>query len=210
MSQDEQPISYFDNRFRKEAVKLLPGQYVATASNKVLVTILGSCVAACIYDPEKKIGGMNHFMLPELNLASELDNNLASKYGVHAMDMLIEKLITLGARKEKLVAKAFGGGKVLAGFVQQDIGRINAEFVVNYLTRENIPLLNSDLMSDYARKIYFLPDEGNVYMKRIRNFNNTSLYERESSHRVLLSQQATPDDFSLTEPDNAHQSSRGR
>ena len=178
--------------------------------SNLLATSITDFESACLHDPTRGIGGMNHFMLPELNLASNLDSNLAAKYGVHAMDMLIEKLITLGARKDKLVAKAFGGGKVLAGFVQQDIGRINAEFVINYLTREKIPLLNSDLMSDYARKIYFMPDEGNVYMKRIRNFNNASLYERESNHRVLLSQQANPDDFSLTEPDDAHQSSRGR
>ena len=74
MSQDENPIRYFDNRLQKEAVKLLPGQYYATASDKALVTILGSCVAACIFDQEKKIGGMNHFMLPDLNFTTNLDH----------------------------------------------------------------------------------------------------------------------------------------
>ena len=130
MSQDEQPISYFDNRFRKEAVKLLPGQYVATASNKVLVTILGSCVAACIYDPEKKIGGMNHFMLPELNLASELDSNLASKYGVHAMDMLIEKLITLGARKESWWLKLLAAAKCLLGLCNKILAELTLSLLL--------------------------------------------------------------------------------
>ena len=89
MSQDQNPIRYFDNRLQKEAVKLLPGQYYATASDKALVTILGSCVAACIFDQEKQIGGMNHFMLPDLNLTTNLDDCLSTKYGIHAMNMLI-------------------------------------------------------------------------------------------------------------------------
>ncbi|GEA11944.1 chemoreceptor glutamine deamidase CheD [Alteromonas sp. KUL49] len=210
MSQDEQPITYFDKRLQREAVKLLPGQYVATSSNKVLVTILGSCVSACIYDPETNIGGMNHFMLPDLNLASSLDNCLASKYGVHAMSMLIEQLVKLGANRGRLVAKAFGGGKVLPGFVQQDIGKINAEFVVAYLKQESIPLISSDLMSNYARKIYFFPEEGNVFMKRIKEFNNAGLYERESTHRVLLAQQAKAGTFTFTETLDADKSTGRR
>ena len=201
MSQDENPIRYFDNRLQKEAVKLLPGQYYATASDKALVTILGSCVAACIFDQEKKIGGMNHFMLPN-------DACLATKYGVHAMNMLIDQLVHLGARRNKLMAKAFGGGKVLPGFVQQDIGRVNAEFVLEYLDDANIPLISSDLMSTYARKIYYFPADGNVYMKRIREFNNATLYERESTHRVLLSEQAKTGVISFSEQSHAYKSPR--
>lgn len=208
MSQDENPIRYFDNRLQKEAVKLLPGQYYATASDKALVTILGSCVAACIFDQEKQIGGMNHFMLPDLNLTTNLDDCLATKYGIHAMNMLIEQLIHLGARRNKLAAKAFGGGKVLPGFVQQDIGRINAEFVLEYLDNANIPLISSDLMSTYARKIYYFPNDGNVYMKRIREFNNATLFERESTHRVLLSEQAKAGVISFPEQSHAYKSPR--
>ena len=208
MSQDETPIRYFDNRLQKEAVKILPGQYYATASDKALVTILGSCVAACIFDKDKKIGGMNHFMLPDLNFATNLDACLATKYGVHAMNMLIEQLVHLGARRDKLVAKAFGGGKVLPGFVQQDIGRVNAEFVLEYLDNANIPLISSDLMSNYARKIYYFPADGNVYMKRIREFNNATLYERESTHRVLLSEQAKTGVISFSEQSHAYKSPR--
>ena len=208
MSQDDKPISYFDNRLQKEAVKLLPGQYYATSNDKALVTILGSCVAACVYDEEMKIGGMNHFMLPDIHLTSESEHCLATKYGVHAMDTLIQKLVSKGARQSKLLAKAFGGGKVLPGFVQQDIGRINAEFVIEYLNNANIPLINSDLMSTYARKIYFFPHEGKVYMKRIRDFNNATLYERESTHRVLLAQQAKEGVTSFAEHIHAYKSSR--
>ena len=208
MNQGANPIRYFDNRLQKEAIKLLPGQYYATASDKALVTILGSCVAACIFDQEKKIGGMNHFMLPELNLTTNLDACLATKYGIHAMNMLIDQLVHLGARRNKLMAKAFGGGKVLPGFVQQDIGRVNAEFVLDYLDNANIPLISSDLMSTYARKIYYFPADGSVYMKRIREFNNTTLYERESTHRVLLSEQAKAGVISFSEPSHVERSPR--
>ncbi len=207
MSHGENPIRYFDNRLQVEAVKLLPGQYYVTSANKALVTILGSCVAACIYDEERKIGGMNHFMLPDVSLAQKTDSSLATKYGVHAMDTLIEQLIATGARKDKLVAKAFGGGKVLPGFVQQDIGRVNAEFVLDYLDNVGIPLLSSDLMANYARKIYFFPSEGNVYMKRIRDYHNATLHERETTHRVLLSEQAKMGDFPTPYEADLHTSS---
>jgi len=206
MCQEETPTRYFDNRLQKEAVKLLPGQYYATSSDKALVTILGSCVAACIHDKDKKIGGMNHFMLPDLNFTTSNDDCLATKYGVHAMNMLIDQLVHLGARRNKLVAKAFGGGKVLPGFVQQDIGRVNAEFVLDYLDNANIPVISQDLMSTYARKIYYFPADGNVYMKRIREFNNATLYERESSHRYLLSEQAKTGVISFSEQSYANKS----
>ena len=207
MSQDETPISYFDRRLKIDAVKLLPGQYYVTASNKALVTILGSCVAACIYDEEKQIGGMNHFMLPDLTASSDITNSLVTKYGVHAMNVLISQLIRLGARREKLVAKAFGGGKVVQGMVQQDIGNVNAEFVVQYLSNANIPLKSFDLKSNYARKIYFFPSNGNVYMKRIRDFHNETLQNRESVHYKLLSEQAQSGEIPLSEALYAYKSS---
>ena len=151
---------------------------------------------------------MNHFISPDLNFTTNLDACLATKYGVHAMNMLIDQLVHLGARRNKLMAKAFGGGKVLPGFVQQDIGRVNAEFVLEYLDDAHIPLISSDLMSTYARKIYYFPADGNVYMKRIREFNNATLYERESTHRVLLSEQAKTGVISFSEQSHAYKSPR--
>ncbi|BFT32337.1 chemoreceptor glutamine deamidase CheD [Alteromonas sp. D210916BOD_24] len=190
MKHDGKPICYFDNRLKVDAIKLLPGQFYVTGSNKVLVTILGSCVAACILDVEKQIGGMNHFMLPDTTISNDANMDTHTKYGISAMDTLIEELVNAGARRDKLVAKVFGGGQVLPSFVQQDIGRVNAEFVLEYLKCVNISLVSSDLMSNYARKIYFFPSSGSVYMKRIRDFHNATLHERETTHRVLLTEQA--------------------
>ena len=132
----ELPINYYDKRFSREAVKLLPGQYFATSQDKMLVTVLGSCVAACLFDPHTGVGGMNHFMLPTVNkLAGEFEQvqGMAAKYGVHAMEILINELVKLGAKKERLNAKVFGGGKVVPTFVQNDVGNINAEFVMQFL-----------------------------------------------------------------------------
>ena len=168
MSQDENPIRYFDNRLQKEAVKLLPGQYYATASDKALVTILGSCVAACIFDQEKKIGGMNHFMLPG---NSDVYNPLSAsaRYGSYAMEILINEILKRGASRENLEAKVFGGGNVMSSITTSNVGQRNAKFVVDYLGFESIPIVAQDLMENCPRKVVFFPNTGRVLMKRLHN-----------------------------------------
>ena len=198
----EAPISYYDKRFATDAVKLLPGQYFVTTQNKMLVTVLGSCVAACLFDPVSGIGGMNHFMLPSVNkTAEEFDKmqGVAAKYGVHAMELLINDLVKAGASKKRIKAKIFGGGKVVPSFVQNDVGRFNAEFVTQFLNTERIPILASDLCDTYARKIYFFPSDGNVLMKRIHELNNATIIERESQHRWELSTRAPSGSVDLFE-----------
>lgn len=183
---DESPISYFDTRFNRDAVKLLPGQYFATSADKLIVTVLGSCVAACIRDPIAKVGGMNHFMLPEATRADARGRSAATKYGLHAMTILIEELERLGGRRERMEAKVFGGGKVLNGFNKCDVGQTNAAFVEDFLAKTGIPVIGRDLCQDYARKIYYTPASGDVCMKRIRRYNNTTILERERQHRQKL------------------------
>lgn len=198
----ELPISYYDQRFSIDAVKLLPGQYFVTTHNKMLVTVLGSCVAACLFDPVAGVGGMNHFMLPNVNKsASELEQSqdVAAKYGIHAMELLINDLVKAGASKSRIKAKVFGGGKVVPSFVQNDVGKLNAEFVSHFLDTELIPILASDLCDNYARKIYFFPRDGKVLMKRINELNNTTIIKRESQHRWELSRQAPSGSVDLFE-----------
>jgi len=198
----EAPISYYDKRFATDAVKLLPGQYFVTTQNKMLVTVLGSCVAACLFDPASGIGGMSHFMLPSVNkTAEEFDKmqGVAAKYGVHAMELLINDLVKAGASKKRIKAKIFGGGKVVPSFVQNDVGRFNAEFVTQFLNTERIPILASDLCDTYARKIYFFPSDGNVLMKRIHELNNATIIERETQHRWELSTRAPSGSVDLFE-----------
>ncbi|MBU3020707.1 chemoreceptor glutamine deamidase CheD [Aestuariibacter sp. A3R04] len=182
-----QPAYYYDSRFGRDAAKILPGQYFVTNEDKLIVTVLGSCVAACIFDPITEIGGMNHFMLPS-NKAVDRDNLQATRYGVHAMEVLINDCLSLGAEKKRLVAKVFGGAKVLPTYIQNNIGASNSEFVLTFLRTENIPIISSDLMNNYARKIYFTPSNGTVLMKRIHDMNNNTITEREVELSVRINE----------------------
>ncbi|AXR08072.1 chemoreceptor glutamine deamidase CheD [Salinimonas sediminis] len=180
--------TYFDTRFARQTVKILPGQYYVTGEDKLIVTVLGSCVAACIYDPYANIGGMNHFLLPS-NVYVKSEDPAIAKYGEEAMYQLIETLVKHGAQRHLLVAKVFGGGQVLQGFTKNDVGAMNASFVEAYLANAGIPIQSRDLMDTYARKVYFFPATGDVFMKRIRDLNNDTILQRESDHQYELSQQ---------------------
>src|SRR5690606_39636179 len=125
---------YFDTALQTRAIRLLPADYLATDQPVALVTLLGSCVAACLYDPVLGLGGMNHFMLPGG------DNNATSaRYGMNAMELLINDLLKRGARRQRLQAKVFGGGNVLSGFHSHPIGTRNADFGIDCLAAERMP-----------------------------------------------------------------------
>lgn len=173
------PNRYFDPYFKIEAVKLLPGEYYATRRGRLLVTVLGSCVSVCLRDRESGIGGMNHFMLPESLEGADSVVGKGARYGVNAMEILINQLLKLGARRSALEAKVFGGGHVLKGFGAGSVGHRNASFAVRFLRGENIPILAQDLLGDYPRKIYFFNDTGRVLMKCLGTMRNNTLIERE-------------------------------
>lgn len=177
---------YYDGQFGIEAAKLLPGEYYVTAQPMVLVTVLGSCVAACIRDSQLRIGGMNHFMLPES--VHEADSPLSSsaRYGTYAMEVLINELIKLGARRNKLQAKVFGGGNVLRGFTATNVGERNAAFVLEYLKTENIPVIAQDLIDIYPRKVYFFPEDGRVMVRKLRSLHNSTIMKREGDYSRRL------------------------
>jgi len=167
---------YRDHHFDCIATKILPGEYYATVGSGVVVTVLGSCVAACIRDPVTGIGGMNHFLLPDDGTA---ELGTSARYGACAMELLINELLSMGASRSRLQAKVFGGGNVIAGMVKNDVGRRNAEFVEQYLAREGIPILASDLMGSLPRKVYFFPDTGQVLVKKLQEVKNNTIVLRE-------------------------------
>lgn len=113
-------------------IKILPGGYHADPRDVTLTTTLGSCVSCCLHDPGLGIGGMNHFMLPE----GGAESNGSARYGIHAMELLINALLQLGARRDKLTAKIFGGGAVLRGMTAMDVGKRNVHFVEDFLRLE--------------------------------------------------------------------------
>ena len=106
---------------------MLPGEYIVTDRDVMLVTVLGSCVSACIRDPLAQVGGMNHFMLPDLENGGVA--NESARYGSYAMEMLINELLKRGAARNRLECKVFGGGAVLAGFTVSNVGKRNGQFV---------------------------------------------------------------------------------
>lgn len=178
--------TYFDRHFDTDAVKLLPGEYYVTEKNMMLVTVLGSCVAACIRDTSSGVGGMNHFMLPDGGADEASPSNASARYGVYAMEILINHLLKMGAHRPRLEAKVFGGGNVLAGLTVADVGPRNARFVLEFLATEKIRVVAQDLVDVYPRKVYFHPQSGRVMMKRLRSTHNDTLLARERTYSSRL------------------------
>lgn len=172
---------YLDRHFNRQAMKILPGEFYATTEDEVIVTVLGSCVAACLLDPIAMVGGMNHFMLPVKKGGQEPDNFFAARYGAAAMEYLINNLLHLGAQRDRLVAKAFGGGKVLPGMTS-DVGGQNIDFVRHFLRSEDIPLWSEDMGGLHPRKVYFFPHTGQVLVKRMERAHNDTVITRELSY----------------------------
>lgn len=120
--------AYYDTTFSRRAMKVLPGEYYVTTEDLMLVTVLGSCVSACVRDKILGIGGMNHFMLPSRNEGESILSP-SMRYGTHAMEVLLNQLYKAGARREHLEIKVFGGAAVLAGMSTLDVGERNGKFV---------------------------------------------------------------------------------
>ncbi|HJV88465.1 MAG TPA: chemoreceptor glutamine deamidase CheD [Noviherbaspirillum sp.] len=181
---------YYDRTFDCDAAKILPGEYYFTCKDMMIVTVLGSCVSACIRDRVTGIGGMNHFMLPDSGGDVDSPVSASMRYGTYAMEVLINDLLKAGARRENLEAKVFGGGNVLRGFVAINVGERNAQFVRHYLRAENIKVVAEDLNDIYPRKVYFFPRSGKVLVKKLRQLNNNTLVNREQDYASRL--QTTP------------------
>lgn len=149
-----------------------PGEYYVTNKPEVISTLLGSCVSACLYDPVKRIVGMNHFLLAYQHHSHgrsiiEADE---ARYGLFAMELMINAMLKLGANKQKLQAKCFGGGNVLhvkTDLKNKTVGEVNVEFIKAYLAKENIPMVASNLGGNIGRTVYFMAEDFSVYVKPI-------------------------------------------
>lgn len=191
------PNVYFDREHNIEAAKIMPGEYYATGRDMVLVTVLGSCVCACLRDRKSGIGGMNHFMLPDAGGDQGSPLADSARYGAYAMEILINQLLKMGAKREHLEAKVFGGGAVLRGFTVANVGERNAEFVLDFLQTESIPVLAKDLLDIYPRKVYFFPASGLVRVKRLKHVHNNTVVDRESEYKMRLRYSRVEGDIEL-------------
>lgn len=161
--------------------RILPGEYYVTTQDEVITTVLGSCISACICDPEAKIGGMNHFMLPESESGdSRWSNTLADathRYGNYAMESLINDILKLGGDKSRLQVKIFGGGKILEAMT--DIGKRNIDFAREYLLAEQLSIVSQDVGDRFPRKVNYYPESGKVRVKKLRALYNEDIARRE-------------------------------
>lgn len=191
------PKLYFDKNFGLDAAKISPGEYFTTHHDMVLVTVLGSCVAACIRDKIQGIGGINHFMLPDDNGDHGNPFGAPARYGSYAMEILINDLLKLGARRENIEAKVFGGGQVLKGFTSGNVGERNAAFVLDYLHAEKIHIAAKDLLDIYPRKVYYFPRTGKVLVKKLNSVRNNTIFEREKAYKSSIKNQNVSGDVEL-------------
>ncbi len=146
---------------QEKKVNIVQGeQYVDDDPRTVLTTILGSCIAACIWDPKFGLGGMNHFLLPgnEADIKNRQPGGDAMRFGVHAMELLVNGLLRRGAQRGRLQAKLFGGARMIKGLT--DIGELNASFAEKFLRAEGIPVVGGSLRGEQGRRIQFWPVGG--------------------------------------------------
>jgi chemotaxis protein CheD len=172
----EASFFYADHHFQYDAVKVLPGEYFVSNEDLVVMTVLGSCIAACIWDGRVRVGGMNHFMLPDGD-GDECESS--GRYGSYAMELLINEMLKLGARRETMQAKIFGGAQVMAGFTTMNVGERNTKFVLNYLATERIPVVSQDVLDIHPRKVCFFPVTGKALVKRLAHAHPETLAVEE-------------------------------
>jgi len=180
----EASFFFYDAHFRAEAVKVLPGEYFVFDEDVLIMTTLGSCIAVCLWDRQAKIGGMNHFMLPD-NGNSGIDSG---RYGSYAMELLINEMLKMGASRMTLEAKVFGGGAVISGMSSINVGERNTTFVMEYLKTERIPVVSKDVLDIYPRKVCFLPHSGKAMVKRLAAANPEAIVQQDR----IAAQKAAP------------------
>jgi len=175
---------------RGAQVSIHIGGVFATREPTVIKTLLGSCIAACLRDPDTGVGGMNHFMLPDNQIhvsAKTWVNTPVSdqtRYGNIAMERLINIVLASGGKKMDIEVKVFGGGKVLN--IDADIGMKNIEFVTDYLRREGIRVISEDVGGECPRKVQYFPATGRVRIKKLNNMHNQTLTAREKEYMENL------------------------
>ena len=188
---------YYDRTFDRDAAKILPGEYYYTGKDMLIVTVLGSCVSACIRDRVTGVGGMNHFMLPDSGGDADSPVSASARYGTYAMEVLINDLLKAGAKRENLEAKVFGGGAVLRGFIAMNVGERNAQFVRDFLKVEGIRIIAEDLNDIHPRKVYYFPRSGKVLVKKLKQLNNNTLVNREQDYADRLQSNNVGGDIEL-------------
>ena len=176
---------FWDIKHNRCAAKILPGEYYVTREGEMITTVLGSCISACIRDTQTGIGGMNHFMLPGCNTkhsGSWADADaLETRFGVAAMENLINEILKQGCRKQNLEVKLFGGGDVMK-MKNNSVGDKNIEFAQNFVKEEGLSIAAQDLGGESPRKVIYFPETGKVLVKRLRAVQTAAIAAEETRY----------------------------
>jgi len=162
-----------------------PGEYYVSRQDEVISTLLGSCVAACLFDPVNRVFGMNHFLLAYRHHAQHQPvlQSDEGRYGVYAMELLINDMMKRGAKRSNLRAKCFGGGNVLKlpedKQNKKSVGDVNVQFIKEFLSTEKIPLLSSCLGGKHGRNVHFVGTDYAVFIKKIGDTQKRLLENQE-------------------------------
>lgn len=171
---------FHDTHFGSNVVKVLPGEYYVAQEDLLIMTTLGSCVAVCLWDRARNVGGLNHFLLPDGGGASD-----GGRYGSYAMELLINAMMKQGSTRSSMEAKVFGGGQVIGGMTSMNVGERNTQFALDYLRTERIPVISKDVLDIYPRKVCFVPLSGRAMVKRLASTNTDALLAQEKAAAQL-------------------------
>jgi chemotaxis protein CheD len=187
---------FYDPVTASWTVKVPMGKfYLTTRADEVLVTVLGSCVSACIRDVQTGVGGMNHFMLASDTAGQWGNDQKSTRYGNFAMEKLINELIKAGCPRDRMEVKVFGGGNVTD--TRNQIGTQNAEFVLRYLEEEGLSCAARDLGGPYPRRIQYFPSTGRVVRKLLTGGDRELIVREESEYLKGLTTKATAGEVQL-------------
>lgn len=173
----------------KKSIGIHIGDLYASRAPAIISTLLGSCVAVCLYDPKERIGGMNHILLPGRADLEQFDTS--ARYGINAMELLINGIMAAGGERSRLVAKVFGGANILPVISEEyAMGPKNIEFVLDFLRIESIRVISWDLGGFQARKVFFHTDTGTVFLKRLPSAYYSNLEQEERKALELARKKA--------------------
>ena len=188
----------YSHEYGMQQVRVLPGAYYTTTTkDEMIVTILGSCVAACVRNPRTGYGGMNHFMLPQSDKSDWGGTNSAMRYGNFAMEALINDVLKTGCARSELEIKLFGGANLYNG--PSMVGAQNTEFALSYLRTEGLPLHSHDLGGPRGRRIHYFPATGKVKRLLLKPTTDQRLIRSEQDYIQSLQQQPIEGEVDLFE-----------
>ena len=190
--------SFFNKQFDKKVLIILPGEHFISNEDIILQTLLGSCISVCMYSDYDGLIGMNHFMLPGKINPEQFHKSDYGRYGMYAMDKLIGEFIQRGIKKENLKTKVFGGANILNfGRESETISSYNIKFIINYLDRENIPIISSHLGGNKSRKILFFSSTKKVFLKEMSGREENKVVMEEIFYKNKIVEKTTKQDIIL-------------